>query len=128
MKIITGSYAFNNDRFSFNHFRSFEVEGGRVIIKDILNCVGAHDLFLNFHISPDIRIDNDSHGVLLQAVKGFAEITVSENNKVIIPKIVDSLFSPSYGILQDSKSLRYRIKISNKSEITTEIQWKKKSK
>ena len=127
-KIITGSYAFNNDRLSFNHFRSFEIDGGRVIINDIANCVGEHDLILNFHISPDIRIDNDSHSVLLQAVKGFAEITVRENNKVIIPEIVDSLFSPSYGILQDSKSLRYRIKISNKSEITTEIQWKKKSK
>lgn len=127
-KIITGSYAFNNDRLSFNHFRGFEVDGGKVIINDIVNCAGEHDLILNFHISPDIRIDNDSHSVLLQSVKGFAEITVRENNKVIIPEIVDSLFSPSYGILQDSKSLRYRIKISDKSEISTEIQWKKKSK
>lgn len=127
-KIITGSYDFNNNIISFNHFRSFEIDKGNVKIKDIINCAGEHDLYLNFHISPDIIIDTGSRSIFLQSVKGFAEVTVRENNKVIIPKIVDFLFSPSYGILHDSKSLRYRIKISNKGEISTEIQWKKKSK
>lgn len=127
-KIITGSYAFNNNRIAFNHFRSFELNEGSVLIKDIVNCTGTHELFLNFHLSPEIRIDINHSILLLQSVKGVAEITVRENNKVTIPKIVDTWFSPSYGILKDSKSLRYHIRIFDKSEIITEIQWKKKSK
>lgn len=125
-KTVTGSYHFDDFSTSFIHFRTFEVCGGVVTIKDEVSGAGEHDLCLNFHIAPGVEVDDDGKHIMLRSTKGTVEMTVSEVGNLICPKIVDSLFSPSYGVLQKSKSVRFHCTFKDKSEVTTIIQWKKK--
>lgn len=125
-KAITGSYQFNNGCVSYSHKRTFEIYGNKVLITDIIECAGTHEILLNYHIATEISIESDGRIVTLDASKGQAVFMVKTGNRIVEPQIVDSLFSPSYGILQNSKLLQYQSQIKDGITIITEIKWEKK--
>lgn len=123
---IIGSYKFDDDNVSYHHTRIFELEPTRIIIKDIIECAGDHKVMLNFSVAPDIKPYSDAKVAILESQSAQMSLSVTENSKPLTAEIIDAHYSPAYGILQHSKSLRYHHSMHDHITIITNIEWKKK--
>lgn len=103
------------------HRRTFEVKANDVLITDELYKKGSgHKGILSFHLAPGIVAKNED-GVLMLKSESFS-VKMSFEPTIDV-EISDDAVSPSYGVLENSKTLRTTIKFDNSVIVKTRIQW-----
>lgn len=106
---------------ALTHHRLFDVKESVILLSDDLHKEGAgHNGILSFHLAPGISVKNED-GILLLKSKSYS-ITMSFEPKVAV-EVTDDTVSPSYGVLQESKTIRAKVLFDHSVVIKTRIQW-----
>ena len=119
---IEGEYVTFNGCLS--HSRMIEVGESSLLITDSLKKKGKeHSAIVSYHLAPQVFV-TEKDGVLVIETKSYTTIISFENN--IQVEVEDDTFSPSYGVLSHSKTIRAKTTFDTSEIIKTRIQWKKK--
>ncbi len=106
---------------ALTHRRSFEVKTNDVLITDELYKEGSgHNGILSFHLAPGI-VAKYEDGALKLKSESFSVKMIFEPH--VEAEIMDDTVSPSYGVLEKSKTVRTTIKFDNSVIVKTRIQW-----
>lgn len=123
---INGHFQYETDAVRYRHERTFHLQDNELSIKDTVYCTGEHEVCANFHLGPDIIETATAGGITLCGADNECSIVVESDSDRIHPEIIDSHYSPSYGVLEDSKNLVYRKKFKDSITIYVALKWKKK--
>lgn len=103
------------------HHRTFEIRGNDIIITDNLLKEGAgHNVILSFHLAPRIGVNNEDGALVLTSDSYSVKLIFDPRFEV---EIIDDTVSPSYGVLQESKTVRVKTQFDNSVVINTRLQW-----
>lgn len=103
---IIGSY--KTIKGDLSHQRSFILENKRLVIKDKLHKAGVgHKAQLRFHLAEGVELSKD--------------ITISSESGDV--KLIKDAWSPSFGVLRESKTVVIDFKFDDKTETVTTISW-----
>ncbi|HEX9614984.1 MAG TPA: alginate lyase family protein [Bacteroidota bacterium] len=101
------------------HRRTFVFDkiNHEVVITDVLTGTGSHTLQLRLHFHPQVSLEKqEKNRYLASCDAGSLLVACSEPAEV-----VETLYSPSYGILLQSKGLQIRLHAALPHTITTRI-------
>jgi hypothetical protein len=128
-EICRGKYQMMiENRQKLEHQRTFYLYSSISLLKieDYIKTTGNHQMEMFFHLAPEMNIylhDNCICTIYNDDVD--IEMIIKCTNKLKMNTQEDTV-SPSYGILNQSKTLRVQTEFVNEINITTNIKWKKK--
>lgn len=88
-----------------------------LLITDILTGIQPHTMQLRFHFHPSVSVEREENNSYL-AMNGDARIRIVCSEEA---EVIRTLFSPSYGVLQESTGLQVRIRKALPHTISTQI-------
>jgi hypothetical protein len=112
---------------SMRHHRVFQLEDNFLTIDDILSKKGRnHQAVLSFHLSPDVIANQTEKGVEIDSPSFVINMSfdIMESRSRLM--IEEDTYSPSYGVLQPSKTVRFCFFFNDIINIQTILQWQKK--
>lgn len=111
------------------HRRSFTLYNNAPVIEleDIVIARGEHKMEMFFHLATGVNVleTNDYDFTIIHNDNIKSEISFECENKINL-KVIDDTVSPSYGKINDSKTLIIGLEFIDKINITTKIKWIKK--
>ena len=120
---IVGSYDKIVADSKFHHERQFVVKNNTLTITDDLLFAGDHLIELFFHFAPDITLQRNDRGVIIDTDKFRILI---ESEKGAIYDIISSETSMSYGIITTNQVLKIASTMHNIKQLETKIIWEQK--
>lgn len=112
---------------SLTHRRTFCLTRGCLGIEDRLAKAGvAHHAVLSFHLAPDVDAAVQDGKAIVKSDSCLLELlfeVVDGQSRLFVE---DDTYSPSYGVLQPSKTLRLEVEFDEATIINTKIQWQKR--
>jgi len=96
-------------------------------LEDIVIARGEHKMEMFFHLATGVNVleTNDYDFTIIHNDNIKSEISFECENKINL-KVIDDTVSPSYGKINDSKTLIIGLEFIDKINITTKIKWIKK--
>ena len=104
------------------HSRSFELKKSSFIIEDTLIKKGEHSSLTYFHFAPNIEPKILDNRVIITTPNFKIEIFIEKYNSLTI---IDDTVSPSFGVLQESKTLVVSDSFVDNIKNKTIIKWTK---
>lgn len=119
---VEGEYKTFQGRLT--HHRRFAIKDNSLIISDgITKAGGNHCAILSYHLSPYVEVKIDGDLVKLHTSSYSVELSFDKKSDIVV---VDDTVSPSYGILEPSKTIRVSFSFDNSESISTLIKWEKR--
>lgn len=134
---LTTSFEFETDgaclggyrtlKQSMSHNRKLWLKEDELIVKDKLEKPGGgHKAVLSFHLSPDVTVQKVQDRVLIESESYSVTMTFIQKESCPHVIVEDDTYSPSYGVLVSSKTIRIVHNFEESTQIETKIQWQKK--
>jgi len=103
------------------HNRSFRLDNSSLIIIDKLKKTGkAHKASMSYHLAPGIEPVRDENTISFKVGNRQFSIEIKSSNIVDV-SVKNDTVSPSYGVLQESKTIVVDFEFDETSELTTTI-------
>lgn len=107
-----------------NHHRIFKIDAGAVEITDQLSKAGTgHRAVLSFHLAPQVKAHIEGSEVVLES-RNYSVKLLFDNNLEL--ELIDDTVSPSYGVLEESMTIRAKVLFDENVVIKTRVQWSSK--
>ena len=134
---LTTSFEFETDgvcsggyrtlKQSMSHNREFCLKGDELIVKDKLEKSGGeHNAELSFHLSPDVTVQATHDRVLIESESYSVTMIFIMKGSCLHITVEEDTYSPSYGVLVPSKTIRVVYVFEESTHIETKIQWQTK--
>lgn len=124
IQVCKGKYSLTKSDAA--HERTIILSNDNLLIKDVLTKKGDdHQAELFFHFDDVVDVQIKENEIVWEEGEYVLTLTKESGTKAAIK---DDFISPSYGILKPTKTIVLTILFEDKKEITTKIEWKKKSK
>lgn len=112
---------------AMRHNRQFFINDNCLLINDNLSKMGnSHQIVLSFHLPPDVSVVEDNEDVVIESASYTTIMSFKIEGAQPQLTIEEDTYSPSYGILQCSKTIRLRFSFDDSTNIQTKIRWQKK--
>ncbi len=119
---VVGEYS--TFKGEMTHRREIEVLDNSMVLIDQLSKKGEnHTAVLSFHLAPQIEVQMCKNGFELKSSSYLISLSFE---KPMLLELVGDTVSPSYGVLEQSKTMRAKCEFENDTIIKTIIQWKKR--
>lgn len=109
------------------HWRDFHLGNDCLIIYDSLSKLGSnHQAILSFHLSPEVNANQTEKGIEIDSSSFVINMSfdVMESQSQLV--VEEDTYSPSYGVLQPSKTIRLMFSFNESTNIQTKIKWQRK--
>lgn len=109
------------------HRRDFHMGNDCLIINDSLSKEGSnHQAILSFHLSPEVNANKTEKGIEIDSSSFVINMSfdVMESQSQLV--VEEDTYSPSYGVLQPSKTVRLTLSFNESTTIKTRIKWQRK--
>jgi len=121
MYVVVGSYRLIGS--DAKHQRSFKLIENQMIIEDVVDKKGKeHQLQLFFHFAPGLTPILDNNTIRCPIGDSFISMVFSSGNDYIV-SIVEDTVSPSYGVLEQSKTVCISLKFNDRIKFLTTTKW-----
>ena len=118
--IVSGNY--RTLKGQMHHYRTLDLQEGKLLIKDVVEKTGSgHEGHLRLHLAEGIEPELKSGSVFFEV----GDYALSISNSECDTSIENDTWSPSFGVLKNSKTIDLNFKFDNKTDITTIISWTK---
>ena len=109
------------------HHRQFQLTDDSLLITDTLTKEGAgHEAVFSFHLAEGVQPVLAGNEVSLSTAHFTASLSFMTDAEGLRTEIADDTFSPSYGVLKDSKTIRLGVCFEDSLKLNTCIKWQKK--
>ena len=103
------------------HNRKFELFDDAVFLVDELKKTGnVHDAVFSFHLAPKIDVRLEDGKINLVSETYCIDMSFDKDTDI---EVVDDTVSPSYGVLNDSKTIRVKLHFDESIVLKTKLQW-----
>lgn len=107
------------------HRRTFDCKDSELVVNDYIQKPGNNHQVLSWlHFSPEIKLAQNGNSIEFESEHYKGLIVVPTDGAVL--KIKGDTISPSYGVIQESKTIEMSMAFNDWTEIQTVIKWKKK--
>lgn len=103
------------------HYRRIELVDDTVFLVDELKKTGnVHSAVFSFHLAPKIDVRLKDGKVKLVSETYCIDMSFDKDTDI---EVVDDTVSPSYGVLNDSKTIRVKLHFDESIVLKTKLQW-----
>ena len=118
---------YNTHLGGFSHKRSFLLKNKNLEIIDVLSKKGfGHEMTFYLHLAPNISPQVVDGAVCFYLNEYRFKVFINSHEADDSIQIIDDTFSPSFGVIQKSKTILYHNTFENQMCINTKIQWERK--
>lgn len=107
-----------------SHVREISLHGdSKLEITDKITCNDRHNFDWYFHLAPGVETVLDKNLVKMRGANGTTLYLEFESLNDLSLNILDSEYSPSYGVLVPTKAIRVSVLANNSFYMKTKINW-----
>ena len=112
---------------SMRHRREFLLEDDCLTIDDVLSKKGSnHQAVLSLHLSPEVSVKLTEKVIEIDSQSYVINVSCNVMDSQSQLVIEEDTYSPSYGVLQPSKTIRLMFSFNESTNIQTKIKWQRK--
>lgn len=112
---------------AMKHRRVFQLKEDCLMVDDIISKRGSkHQAVLSFHLSPDVSANQTERGIEIDSSSFVISMSFGILKSPSQIMIENDTYSPSYGVIQPSRTIRFRFSFNETINIQTIIKWQKK--
>lgn len=112
---------------AMSHRRMLHLNEDSIVINDTVSKKGSNHLsVLSFHLSPEVGVEQRGDEVVIESSSFGISMSFDLNDTSSHIVIEDDTYSPSYGVLQPSKTVRLMFNFNDSITIQTKIKWQRK--
>lgn len=124
-EVCSGEY--KTLKHSMAHRREFYLKENALVVNDtLLKKGGLHHAVFSFHLSPEVKAIKEKQEIKIESSSFAISLLFDSKGTQYQLALAEDTYSPSYGVLQPSQTVRLELSFYDSISLRTILQWQRK--